>query len=64
MTATNLAGADVSTPGGPLTEERIKGLGVVKLNDYLVNGTRPQFWEEHFVKVIMHVSDLNRERPL
>lgn len=43
-----------ATPGGPLTEERIKGLGVVKLNDYLVNGTRPQFWEEHFVKVIMH----------
>ena len=44
------------TPGGPLTEERIKELGVIKMNDYLANGTRPQFWEEYFVKVIMHVS--------
>ena len=44
------------TPGGPLTEERIKDLGVIKMNDYLSNGTRPQFWEEYFVKVIMHVS--------
>ena len=44
------------TPGGPLTEERIKELGVIKMNDYLSNGTRPQFWEEYFVKVIMHVS--------
>jgi len=46
--------ANQETPGGPLTEERIQRLGVIKLNDYLVNGTRPQFWEEHFVKVIMH----------
>ena len=44
------------TPGGPLTEERIKELGVIKMNDYLSSGTRPQFWEEYFVKVIMHVS--------
>ena len=44
------------TPGGPLTEERIKELGVIKMNDYLASGTRPQFWEEYFVKVIMHVS--------
>ena len=44
------------TPGGPLTEERIKDLGVIKMNDYLISGTRPQFWEEYFVKVIMHVS--------
>jgi hypothetical protein len=42
------------TPGGPLTEDRIKELGVIKMNDYLSNGTRPQFWEEYFVKVIMH----------
>ena len=49
------------TPGGPLTEERIKELGVIKMNDYLSNGTRPQFWEEYFVKVIMHVSDSNRD---
>ena len=46
----------IPTPGGPLTEERIKELGVIKMNDYLSNGTRPQFWEEYFVKVIMHVS--------
>ena len=44
------------TPGGPLTEERIKELGVIKMNEYLSSGTRPQFWEEYFVKVIMHVS--------
>ena len=44
------------TPGGPLTEERIKKLGVIKMNDYLAKGTRPQFWEEYFVQVIMHVS--------
>ena len=44
------------TPGGPLTEERIKELGIIKMNDYLSSGTRPQFWEEYFVKVIMHVS--------
>ena len=44
------------TPGGPLTDERIKELGVIKMNEYLSSGTRPQFWEEYFVKVIMHVS--------
>ena len=48
--------AKMPTPGGPLTEERIKELGVIKMNDYLSNGTRPQFWEEYFVKVVMHVS--------
>ncbi|XP_050676871.1 uncharacterized protein LOC126973588 isoform X2 [Leptidea sinapis] len=26
---------------------------VVKLNDYLRNGRRPQFWEEHYVKRVM-----------
>ena len=46
----------IPTPGGPLTEERIKDLGVIKMNDYLISGTRPQFWEEYYVKVIMHVS--------
>jgi len=47
------------TPGGPLTEERIKELGVIKMNDYLSSGTRPQFWEEYFVKVIMHAVNNN-----
>ncbi len=49
-----------SSYGGPLTSERLSELGIVKLNDYLAKGTRSQFWEEHFVKVIMHVSTLRR----
>lgn len=43
------------TPGGPLTPDRIGSLGVIKMNAYLVTGTRQQFWEEYFVKVIMQV---------
>ena len=43
------------TPGGPLTAERVASLGIVKMNAYLVTGTRQQFWEEYFVKVIMQV---------
>ena len=41
------------TPGGPLTSERIKELGIIKMNDYLSTGTRQQFWEEYYVKVVM-----------
>jgi len=41
------------TPGGPLTMERIKELGIIKMNDYLSTGTRQQFWEEYYVKVVM-----------
>merc|ERR1712223_307436 len=41
------------TPGGPLTNERIKELGIIKMNDYLSTGTRQQFWEEYYVKVVM-----------
>ena len=44
------------TPGGPLTPERIKELGIIKMNDYLSTGTRQQFWEEYYVKVVMQVS--------
>ena len=44
------------TPGGPLTQERIKELGIIKMNDYLSTGTRQQFWEEYYVKVVMQVS--------
>ena len=44
------------TPGGPLTPERVMQLGIVKMNDYLVSGSRQQFWEEYYVKVIMQVS--------
>ncbi|CAH2211318.1 jg23698, partial [Pararge aegeria aegeria] len=28
-------------------------LDVVKLNDYLQHGRRPQFWEENYVKRVM-----------
>merc|ERR1711997_786731 len=41
------------TPGGPLTNKRIKELGIIKMNDYLATGTRQQFWEEYYVKVVM-----------
>ena len=44
------------TPGGPLTASRVASLGIVKMSAYLVTGTRQQFWEEYFVKVIMQVS--------
>ncbi len=47
------------TPGGPLTMERIKELGIIKMNDYLSTGTRQQFWEEYYVKVVMQVRNLN-----
>ena len=46
---------DEPTPGGPLTEERIKTLGIVKMNDYIKSGTRHQFWEEYYVRVVMQV---------
>ena len=48
------------TPGGPLTGLRINEIGVIKMNDYLSNGKRATFWEEHFVKIIMHVSILGK----
>jgi len=46
-------GSFLPTPGGPLTADRVASLGIVKMNAYLVTGTRQQFWEEYFVKVIM-----------
>jgi hypothetical protein len=36
--------------------ERIKEMGIIKMNDYLSTGTRQQFWEEYYVKVVMQVS--------
>ena len=30
-------------------------LGVFKMSDYLIKGTRQQFWEENFVKGVMQV---------
>jgi len=41
--------------GGPLTEERIKTLGIIKMNDYIKSGSRQQFWEEYYVRVVMQV---------
>ena len=39
-----------------LSAEYLSALGVIKMSDYLITGTKQQFWEEHFVKVIMQVS--------
>ena len=50
-----MVGSFLPTPGGPLTADRVASLGIVKMNAYLVTGTRQQFWEEYFVKVIMQV---------
>ena len=33
-------------------------LGIVKMEEYLVTGTRKQFWEERFVKGVIQVSQL------
>lgn len=57
VTSTKIDALDDSsnepTPGGPLTPERIKELGITKMNEYLTHGTRQQFWEEYYVKVVM-----------
>ena len=31
-------------------------LGIVKMDEYLVTGTRKQFWKEHFVSGVIQVS--------
>ena len=49
------------TPGGPLTNDRIKELGIIKMNDYLSTGTRQQFWEEYYVKVVMQVNFFEKD---
>ena len=36
-----------------LSAEYEAALDIIKLSDYLITGTKQQFWEEHFVKVIM-----------
>lgn len=56
MTEEDFGDQMLPTPGGPLTPDRVASLGIVKMNDYLVSGTRQQFWEEYYVKVIMQVS--------
>ena len=38
-----------------LTPETVASWGIIKMNDYLVSGTRQQYWEEYFVKHVMSV---------
>jgi hypothetical protein len=38
-----------------LTPEQVASWGIIKMNDYLVSGTRQQYWEEYFVKHVMSV---------
>ena len=39
-----------------LSAELVASWGIIKMNDYLVSGTRQQYWEEYFVKNVMAVS--------
>ena len=39
-----------------LSAETVSSWGIIKMNDYLVSGTRQQYWEEYFVKNVMGVS--------
>ena len=34
---------------------QVASWGIIKMNDYLVSGTRQQYWEEFFVKHVMSV---------
>lgn len=36
-----------------LTPDQVASWGIIKMNDYLVSGTRQQYWEEYFVKHVM-----------
>jgi len=36
-----------------LSAEKVASWGIIKMNDYLVSGTRQQYWEEYFVKNVM-----------
>ena len=38
---------------------QVASWGIMKMNDYLVSGTRQQYWEEFFVKHVMSVSLLS-----
>ena len=50
--AGSLNGTFVAT----LSAEKVASWGIIKMNDYLVSGTRQQYWEEYFVKNVMAVS--------
>ena len=36
-------------------DAQVASWGIIKMNDYLVSGTRQQYWEEFFVKHVMSV---------
>ena len=57
-------GRNCDTPGSgslngtfvpTLSAETVASWGIIKMNDYLVSGTRQQYWEEYFVKNVMGV---------
>jgi len=53
-TSSNSSGSGAGPEfANPLTNEKIASWGIVKMNDYLVTGTRQQYWEEIFVKNVM-----------
>ena len=61
-------GRNCDTPGSgslngtfvpTINPETVASWGIIKMNDYLVSGTRQQYWEEYFVKNVMGVSIFN-----
>lgn len=36
-----------------LSPDTVASWGIIKMNDYLISGTRQQYWEEYFVKNVM-----------
>merc|ERR1719410_2323126 len=36
-----------------LSADTVASWGIIKMNDYLISGTRQQYWEEYFVKNVM-----------
>lgn len=62
----DLTSRNCDTPGSmngqfatSLTPDQVASWGIIKMNDYLISGTRQQYWEEYFVKHVMSVSALN-----
>jgi len=55
-------GRNCDTPGSgslngtfvpTISPDTVASWGIIKMNDYLVSGTRQQYWEEYFVKNVM-----------
>jgi len=56
----DLTSRNCDTPGSmngqfatSLTPDQVASWGIIKMNDYLISGTRQQYWEEYFVKHVM-----------